>query len=94
MTNVPYYVKVIGKQNVDNGEKWDHMNGEVKEYIHHQVRHIPAALNKINYELISVDERPESIKLSNQEIDMIAEYEHKRISLEKKDSWMEIWNRI
>ena len=74
------------KEKIDNGKKWDHINEEVKDYIHHQVRHIPAALNKINYELISVDERPESIQFSNHEVDMIAEYEHERISLEKKEA--------
>ena len=68
------------------GKKWDHMNEDVKGYIYNQVRHIPAALNKINFELISVDERPESIQFSNQEVDMIAEYEHERISLEKKEA--------
>ena len=42
------------------------INVEVKEYIHSQVRHIPGALTKINYELISVDERPESMQFSDQ----------------------------
>ena len=74
------------KAKLNDGKKWDHINEEVKNYIHNQVRHIPAALNKINYELISVDERPKSIQFSNQEVGMIAEYEHERISLEKKEA--------
>ena len=69
-----------------DGKTWDHISEEVKKYIHNQVRHIPGALNRIGYELISVNEQPESIKFSDKEVDMLAEYEHKRISLEKKEA--------
>ena len=71
-----------------NGETWDHLSEEVRKYIHNQIRHIPGALSRIGYELISVNEQPESIKFSSNELDMLAEYEHKKISLEKKvDGW-------
>ncbi|MDF2675761.1 MAG: RyR protein [Bacillota bacterium] len=59
---------------------------EDKIYIQHQVRHIPKALQKVNYEVISVNEKPESIKFTEKELDILAEYEHKRSSLEKKES--------
>ena len=65
---------------------WDHINEEVKKYIYNQIRHIPGALNKINYELISVDEQPEGLKFSDKEVEILAEYEHNRISLEKKEA--------
>jgi hypothetical protein len=69
-----------------DGKTWDTISEDVKKYIHNQVKHIPGALNKINYELISVHEQPESIKFLDNEVDILAEYEHKRISLEKKES--------
>ena len=74
------------KAKLVNGKTWDHISEEVKKYIHNQVRHIPGALNKIDYELISVNEQPESIKFSDKEVEILAEYEHKRFSLEKKEA--------
>ena len=68
------------------GKAWDHISEEVKKYIHNQVRYIPGALNKIGYEIISVNEQPESIKFSDKEVEILAEYEHKRFSLEKKEA--------
>ena len=53
------------KAKLVDGETWDHISEEVKKYIHNQVRHIPGALNKIDYELISVNEQPENIKFSD-----------------------------
>ena len=69
-----------------NGQTWDHLSEKVKKYIHNQVRHIPGALSRIGYELISVDEQPENIRFSSNELDFLAEYEHKKISLEKKEN--------
>ena len=74
------------KAKLVDGKTWDDINEEVKKYIHSQVRHIPGALNKINYELISVDEQPENIKFSDHEVEILAEYEHKKFSLEKKEA--------
>ena len=74
------------KAKLVNGETWDHISEGVKKYIHNQVRHIPGALNKINYELISVNEQPENMKFSDEEVEIIAEYEHKKFSLEKKEA--------
>ena len=74
------------KAKLVDGKTWDNISEEVKEYIHNQVRHIPGALNKINYELISVNEQPENMKFSEEELDILAEYEHKKFSLEKKEA--------
>ena len=74
------------KAKLVDGKTWDHISEEVKKYIHNQVRHIPGALNKINYELISVNEQPESMEFSDKEVEILAEYEHKRFSLEKKEA--------
>ncbi|HVH95807.1 MAG TPA: RyR domain-containing protein, partial [Bacillus sp. (in: firmicutes)] len=74
------------KTKLVSGKTWDHISVEVKKYIHNQVKYIPGALNKIGYELISVNEQPESIKFSDKEVEILAEYEHKRFSLEKKEA--------
>ena len=75
---------IVGK--FVDGRTWDDINVEVKQYIHSQVRHIPGALTKINYELISVDEQPENMQFSDHEVETLAEYEHKKFSLEKKEA--------
>ena len=74
------------KSILEEGKKWDDISKEVKEYIHNQVRHIPGALNKINYELISVHEKPENLMFSDSELKILAEYEHKKFYVEKKEA--------
>ncbi|SHI03620.1 RyR domain-containing protein [Clostridium grantii] len=43
-------------------------------------------MHKINYDIFSVIEKPEVITFSEKEIEILAEYEHKRWSLEKKEA--------
>ncbi|MDR7079535.1 hypothetical protein J2Y03_004593 [Neobacillus niacini] len=74
------------KAKLVDGKTWNDINEEVKKYIHSQVRHIPGALTKINYELISVNEQPENVEFTDNEVEILAEYEHKKFSLEKKES--------
>ena len=69
-----------------NGGIWNNISEGEKKYIHNQVRHIPGALNKINYELISVNEQPENIRFSDEDVEIMAEYVHKKFSLEKKEA--------
>lgn len=63
----------------------DTLDEEEKLYIRKQVKHIPIALQKINYEIISVKERPQLIEFTEKELNILGEYEHKRISLEMKE---------
>jgi hypothetical protein len=56
-----------------------------ERYIIQQVRHIPIALQRINYEIISVKERPQPIEFTEKELNVLGEYEHKRISLDLKE---------
>jgi hypothetical protein len=58
---------------------------EDKGYIRNQVKHIPIALQKVNYEIISVKERPQLIEFTEKELNILGEYEHKRNTLEKKE---------
>lgn len=57
-----------------------------KDFIYQQVRHIPLALQKVNYEVISVKDKPEAIQFTEKELNILGEYIHKRSSLEKKES--------
>jgi hypothetical protein len=47
--------------------------------------HIPNSLRKIDYDVISVLEKPEVVEFSKRELLILADYEHKRWSLEKKE---------
>ncbi|MBZ9686946.1 Ryanodine receptor Ryr [Clostridium estertheticum] len=68
-----------------NTKTCEFLTEEEKTYIRHQVRHIPIALHKVNYEVISVKEKPEVVKFTEKELNILGEYEHKRSSLEKKE---------
>jgi hypothetical protein len=64
---------------------WDNLSEEHKKSLRDQIRHIPSALQKINYDLISVMEKPETIQFTDHELDVLAKYEHKRKSLKQKE---------
>jgi hypothetical protein len=65
---------------------WAELDEEAKNSIRDQVRYIPNVLHKINYDIISVKEKPENIQFTSKELDILAEYEHKRWSLHKKEA--------
>lgn len=64
---------------------WELLDEEYKDSIRLIIRYIPNALQKINYDIISVKEKPEVIEFTDQELIMLAEYEHKRWCLDKKE---------
>jgi len=74
--------------------KWDDLSEEHKNSIRDQVKHIPNALHRINYEVISVKEKPEAINFTERELSILAEYEHKRWSLQKKETGWRYGNTI
>lgn len=65
---------------------WNELSEEIKNGIRNQIRHIPNALLKINYELISVKEKPEIIDFTPKELNILAEYEHRLWCLEMKEA--------
>lgn len=74
------------KSNPSSVKSWEELSEEMKDSTRDQVRHIPSALQKVNFELISVKEKPEAITFTEKEVRILAEYEHKRWSLEKKEA--------
>lgn len=77
------------KSNSNFMKSWEELSEEIKNSTRDQVRNIPNALHRVNFELISVREKPECIIFTEKELDILAEYEHKRWSLEKKQNGWE-----
>ncbi|HVJ50302.1 RyR domain-containing protein [Desulfitobacterium sp.] len=72
--------------NLNPRKAWENLSEELKNSTRDQIRHIPSALQKVNYDLISVKEKPETIQFTNKELDILAKYEHKRRSLKEKEA--------
>lgn len=64
---------------------WDELDDEYKNSMRNKALHIPNSLRKIDYDVISVLEKPEVVEFSKRELLILADYEHKRWSLEKKE---------
>ncbi len=90
--------KVIYKDTLKPGltclQSWDDLDEEFKNSIRDRVRYIPNALHKINYDIISVREKTEIIKFNERELEILAEYEHKRWSLQKKEEGWKYGDKI
>lgn len=68
--------------------KWEELTEEKKYFYRDQAKHIPNALHKINYDTISVNEKPELVEFTDKELQILAAYEHKRWCLQmKEDGW-------
>jgi hypothetical protein len=78
----------VDKQN-DNQISFEELSEEERLLLKDQAKHIPNALQKINYDTISVNELPETVKFTKVELQLLASYEHKRWSLQKKEAG---WN--
>lgn len=75
----------IANLNLSCRKSWNEIDEEFKNSLRDQVKHIPNALHKINYDIISVKKKPKIIEFTERELEVLAEYEHKRWSLEKKE---------
>ena len=57
---------------------WEDLDDDIKEAARNQARQIPNALLKINYDVVSVKEKPAILKFTEKELEMLGEYEHTR----------------
>ncbi|HWR39627.1 MAG TPA: AAA family ATPase [Patescibacteria group bacterium] len=57
-------------------QPWEDLADAAKDFLREQVKHIPDALLKINYDVISVKEIPEIIEFSESELETLAVSEH------------------
>jgi hypothetical protein len=75
-----YYFNEIPKSPIiGNAESYDSLTEVEKDYILKQIRYIPKALRKANYDVISVKEKPETIVFSEKELNILGEYEYNSI---------------
>lgn len=85
------YGKQVGSTQIINGfdlqkdDNYQIISEEEKAYIKRQVSNIPIALQRINYEIVSVTETPELIEFTKEELDILGEFVHKSNSLEMKE---------
>ncbi|MBU3146333.1 RyR domain-containing protein [Clostridium sp. CF012] len=74
--------KVLNENNTNiNGDfimLWQDLSEELKNFNRDQAKNIPNALLKINYDVVSVKEKPEFIEFTIKELDVLAEKEHMR----------------
>ncbi|MBP1763635.1 MAG: hypothetical protein H6Q65_693 [Firmicutes bacterium] len=57
-------------------KKWEDLDEDLKESVRDQAMRIPDALLTINYDVVSVKEKPAIIEFTEKELDMLAAYEH------------------
>ena len=67
-----------GNMNVEADflKRWENLDEDLKESTRSQARRIPNALLTINYDVVSVKDTPVILKFTEEELDMLAAYEH------------------
>lgn len=76
----------IGSNGKDYTQLWHSLDEDIKDSSIDQIKHIPDALHKVNYDIVSVKEKVNAIKFTEKELNTLASYEHKRWCLQKKES--------
>lgn len=69
----------LNKEKGENSEllvPWNKLNEDVKNYYREQVKSIPNSLLKINYDLVSVNEKLEAIEFTQREVEILAKTKH------------------
>lgn len=79
---------------LNTSKSWKDLNEEAKDSIRDLVKHIPNALHKVNYDLISVKEKPEIVEFTEKELILLAKYVHKRKLKKKTDPSLAPWNNL
>ena len=77
--------EIIYGPDVDRDKNCYIISEEEKAYVKRQVSNIPIALQKINYEVVSIAEKPEIIEFSDEELNVLGEYVHRSSSFELKE---------
>ena len=64
---------------------WETLSEEERNFYREHIRQIPDALILLQYDIVSVIEKPEVIKLSKKEIRSLAEYTHEHWFAQRKE---------
>jgi hypothetical protein len=84
---IHHHYRLINKDiNPDFLKPWDELDEELKNSSRDQAKHITNALLIIHYDVSYVKEEPTIVKLTEREIDILAEYEHNRWLNHKKET--------
>ncbi|AGK98424.1 RyR domain-containing protein [Clostridium pasteurianum] len=65
---------------------WNNIDDDIRNTSIDQIKHIPDALHRINYDIVSVKEKASVIKFTVKELNTLGAYEHKRWCLQKKEA--------
>ncbi|GIM28003.1 hypothetical protein CPJCM30710_06690 [Clostridium polyendosporum] len=65
---------------------WEELSEDLKNSSRNQAKHIPNALLRINYDVVSVKEKPTAIEFTEKELNILAVYEHTRWCLHRKET--------
>lgn len=83
-----YRMLNANNENMDEAciKPWEELSEELKNSSREQARNIPSALIKINYDIISVKDKPEFKKFTPKELEILAKNEHMRWYRYRKES--------
>lgn len=73
----------IGHETVKS--RWETLSEEERNFYREHIRQIPDAMVLLQYDIVSVIEKPEAIKLSEKEIRSLAEYTHEHWFAQRKE---------
>lgn len=73
---------------VDLIKPWSDLEDGIKNFTREQAKHIPDALMKINYDVVSVKDNPVILEFTEDELDILAAYEHSYwFNYKKANGW-------
>ena len=77
-----------GNSNIDENfvKPWNELSYDLRDCNYDEAKHIPEALLRINYDLASVKEMPPVREFTEEELYTLAEYEHTRWYLHRKEA--------
>lgn len=80
----------LNKDNINYDENftkpWHELSEDLKDCNRDEVKHIPEALLRINYDITSVKDKPQVKEFTQEELETLAEYEHTRWYLHRKEA--------
>jgi hypothetical protein len=83
------------QSDLNNSNLWEELSEETKNLIREQVKRIPSALLKIDYDVISVKDKPKPIEFIDEELRILGKYVNKRRQLNKKvDNPITPWDSL
>ena len=83
------YENTMKKDGIDHEavkSHWETLSGEERNFYREHIKQIPDALVLLQYDIVSVIEEPEPIKLSEKEVRSLAQYTHGHWFVQRKEA--------